>query len=151
MRITSKRELYSAGLIMLIGIGTAAGSLKYGIGTLARMGPGYFPLGLGIMLTLIGALLIATPLTEQDAEDKSPWKGQYRAWLMVIAGMMAFMVLGKYGGLVPATFALIFVSALGDRNNSIKAAFALATGVTLAAVAIFHYGLQMQFPLFIWG
>lgn len=151
MRLTNKRELYSAGLMLFIGIGTTIGSLNYGIGTLARMGPGYFPLILGIVLILIGALIIATPLTEEDAAYE--WSGgrQYRSWIIVIAGMLAFMILGKYGGLVPATFALIFMTALGDRSNSIKAAFALAAGVTIAAVGVFHYAMQMQFPLFTWG
>ncbi len=61
------------------------------------------------------------------------------------------IVIGKWGGLVPATFAMILVAALGDRKNSVRSAFFLALGVTAAAVAIFHYGLQLQFPLFTWG
>ncbi len=151
MKLSNKRELYSAALMLFIGIGTTVGSLNYSIGTLSRMGPGYFPLLLGIVLIFISGLMIATPLSEEDAQGESPRKGQYRSWIIVIAGILAFMVLGKYGGLVPATFALIFMTALGDRANSIKAACALATGVTVTAVVVFHYGMQLQFPLFAWG
>ena len=60
------------------------------------------------------------------------------------------IILGTYGGLVPATFSLVFISALGDHNNSVKQSFWLAVGVTAFTVAVFHYGMQMQFPLFTW-
>nr|WP_254045843.1 hypothetical protein [Paenalcaligenes hominis] len=41
------KELWSGGLLVLIGMATVLGSLNYQIGSLARMGPGYFPLMLG--------------------------------------------------------------------------------------------------------
>lgn len=148
----NRQEIVSGGLMLLIGIGTVIGSLNYDIRSLARMGPGYFPLGLGALLIVIGALILITPSTEID-EDLGRNKGepQYRAWAFVIVGVMLFAVLGHYGGLVPATFVLVLVSALGDRSNSFIAAVALALAITVMAVAIFHYGLQMQFPLFVWG
>jgi high-affinity Fe2+/Pb2+ permease len=64
---------------------------------------------------------------------------------------VAFIVLGEYGGLVPATFAIVFISALGDRNNSLKQAFWLSAGMVVIAVVIFWWALQMQFDLFRWG
>jgi hypothetical protein len=137
--------------MMLIGIGTTIGSLDYGLGTLARMRPGYFPLLLGILLMMISALIIATPSIPEEEQDVSSPGAHYRPWVFVAIGVVAFMVLGKFGGLVPATFALIFLSALGDRSNSMKAALALAVGMTVMAVGVFHYAMQMQFPLFTWG
>lgn len=153
MRLSINRnELLSSGLMMLIGIGTVIGSFNYDIDTLSRMGPGYFPLLLGALLILISALILAMPSTKID-EDLNRYGGepQYRAWAFVVSGMVLFIVLGHYGGLVPATFALVFVSALGDRSNSVKAAMLLGLVVSIMAVAIFHYGLRMQFPLFVWG
>lgn len=151
LKINTK-ELVSAGLMIAIGVATVAGSLNYDIRTLARMGPGYFPLLLGAILIVIGALILITPSTEIDEDlGRNKGKPEYRAWGFVVLGVVLFAVLGHYTGLVPATFALVLVSALGDRSNSLMAASALALGITVMAVAIFHYGLQMQFPLFIWG
>ena len=148
----NKRELLSGGLMLLIGIGTVIGSLNYDVRTLARMGPGYFPLLLGAILIIIGALILVTPSTEIEEDlGRNKGKPEYRAWAFVILGVVLFAVLGHYTGLVIATFTLVLVSALGDRTNSLKAALLLALGVTVMAVAIFHYGLQMQFPLFVWG
>ncbi len=150
--IKNKTDLFSAALLMLLGVGLVTGSLQYGTGTLARMGPGYFPLLLGALLILIGAILVATPPhIEGDEEVIDQSYSVIRPWSCVVAGMIGFIVLGTYGGLVPATFLLIFLSALGDSRNTVKAALALAAGVTLAAVIIFYYGMQMQFPLFTWG
>lgn len=151
MKISNKRELYSAALIILIGIGTVAGSLNYNVGTLARMGPGYYPLLLGGLLIFMGVLILATPTTVDDEKVQAFDKGQYRTWFLVIVALGAFMLLGKYGGLVPATFVLVFLSALADRTNTTKVALALAAGVTVAAAGVFHYGMQLQFPLFTWG
>jgi len=152
-----RHKYYSAGFIFLIGAATAAGSLSYQMGTLARMGPGYFPLLLGAVLALLGLLIAVTPDSPDEVRadsEQEPFavivKRHLRPWSAVVGGMLAFIVLGKHGGLVPATFALIFIAALGDRSNSVKACFWLASGVVAFAVVAFHYGLRMQFPLFTW-
>lgn len=153
-----KQKYYSAGFMLLIGVATALGSLGYGTGTLARMGPGYFPLLLGILLALIGILIAITPDSADEIAadaDHEPFatvvRRRIRPWSAAIGSIVAFIVLGKYGGLVPATFVLIFGSSLGDPKNSLKASFWLAVGVVAFAIAAFHYGLQLQFPLFSWG
>ena len=151
MKLKNKRDLWPAALMLFIGLGTTLGSLDYGIGTLARMGPGYFPMLLGGTLIFIAVLILATPSSDEGAEQQPTLGGHYRSWVIVIVGMLAFMAVGKYGGFMPATFALIFLTALGDRNNSVKAALVLAAGVTAVSVAVFHYGMQLQFPLFTWG
>lgn len=147
----NRKELYSAGLMMLIGIGTTVGSLDYDVRSLARMGPGYFPLMLGVGLMIIAALILVTPSDDADMVTEDDNRPQFRGWACVIIGVVLFIVLGKYGGLVPATFALVMVSALGDDGNSVIASAVLGLAITAMAVGIFHFGLQMQFPLFTWG
>lgn len=153
-----KQKYYSAGFMLLIGVFTALGSVDYGMGTLGRMGPGYFPLLLGILLSVIGILIAVTPDSPDEIradEQQEPLSAivrrHIRPWSATVGGIIAFIVIGKFGGLVPATFVLIFVSALGDPKNSLKASFWLAVGVVAFAIAAFHYGLQLQFPLFPWS
>jgi hypothetical protein len=62
-----------------------------------------------------------------------------------------FIILGKYGGMVPATFACVFVSALGDRETTLKAALILAAGITVSGVILFAYLLKIPMPIFQWG
>jgi len=150
-----KHKYYSAGFMLLIGAVTALASLDYNVGTLDRMGPGYFPLMLGVTLSLLAVLIAVTPSSADEAEAdarreplRAVFRRRIRPWAATVGGMVAFIVLGNYGGLVPATFALIFLAALGDPKNSIKASLLLATGVVAFAILAFHYGLQLQFPLF---
>ncbi|NYT78686.1 tripartite tricarboxylate transporter TctB family protein [Alcaligenaceae bacterium] len=153
------RKFASGGLIILLGMGTAIGSIDYSLGTLARMGPGYYPLMLGVLLAFLGLLIVATPdspdemMPSEDEADATAAKkpSPIRPWVATVGAMLAFMLLGKYGGLVPATFAMIFIAAQGDKDNSLLASLLLGLGVTAFAVGVFYYGMQMQFPLFNWG
>ena len=152
-----RKRASSAALLIFLGLIAVYQSFDYNIGSAARMGPGYFPLMLGILLLLLAVLVFISPeAAEEEAAasqegDSQPWGQKARPWLAIVASMLLFIVIGKWGGLVPATFVMILVAALGDHKNSVKSAFFLALGVTAAAVAIFHYGLQLQFPLFTWG
>ncbi len=53
--------------------------------------------------------------------------------------------------MIPATFACVFVSALGARDSTWKSAFILATGVTVCGVILFNYLLQVSLPMWRWG
>lgn len=152
-----KHKHLSGGSIVLIGIATTVGSTEYQIGTMARMGPGFYPMMLGIVMMVLGLLIAILPdspdeiLADRQTEPlSSKIRKHARPWAAIIGGMLLFIILGTYGGLVPATFSLVFISALGDHNNSVKQSFWLAVGVTAFTVAVFHYGMQMQFPLFTW-
>ncbi|MFP3711527.1 tripartite tricarboxylate transporter TctB family protein, partial [Paraburkholderia sp. SIMBA_009] len=48
-------------------------------------------------------------------------------------------------------FAIVFISALGDRKNTVKQAFVLSLGMSVIAVVVFWWALQLQLPLFRWG
>lgn len=146
----NKRELMSAGLLLAIGLASSIGGSRYTVGTLDRMGPGFFPTALGVLLIFLSLLMVITPVAVEDENAAERPAPQYRAWACVTAGVAAFIVLGLYGGLVPGTFALVLISALGDKGNSVKSAVALAAGVTVLAVLLFRMLLQLQIPLFTW-
>lgn len=163
-QLLKRRKLASTALLLVLGLGTVMQSMEYTIGSASRMGPGYFPLMLGVLLIAFGVMIFILPDDGQelalldgmeDEEEEAPpslsLSEKFRPWIAIVASMLLFILVGKYGGLVPATFVLIVVAALGDKANSIKSAIFLGIGVTLAAVGLFHYGLQLQFPLFTWG
>lgn len=152
MSLINKKERLPALFMLFIGMATVMGSLQHSIGTLGRMGPGFFPLLLGSILMLVALLIAVTPSDPNDiAPLTRPSREDYRAWLLTVLSVVLFIVLGKYTGLVLATFALVCVSTFADRRNSIRTALYLGAGVTVIAVLVFHYALKMQFPLFVWG
>ena len=120
------------------------------MGDLTHMGAGYIPVVLGVLLGLAG-IAIAVTAGPNDFGDAKSKPTEWRGWLCVLGGVVSFVVLGGHGGLVPATFASVFIGALGDRGNSVAQSALLATAITVAGVLIFNVGLSMTFPLFAWG
>lgn len=50
----SQKDFFSGLMFMGVGMAFALGSTQYAIGSGARMGPGYFPLVLGVLLAILG-------------------------------------------------------------------------------------------------
>ena len=148
-KLTWKRDYYAGGLMMLIGIGAAVTGSGYKFGTLARMGPGFMPVVLGILLAFVGILIAGTALTSSEPDDGKflPANPQWFGWFCILAGPVLFIVFGQYGGMIPAIFACVFVSALGDKTATYKSSLILAAGVTVFGVLLFHYLLSIPFPL----
>lgn len=147
------------GALMLIALGAAVLvlGLGYRTGNLNRMGAGFIPVVLGGLLIAVGIAIGVTaaapgramlnPLPGDGHHGGAP---EWRGWACILGGVVAFVVLGRWGGLVPATFASVFVSALGDRQNTWRGAAVLAALVTVFCVIVFHFGLSLQLPLFQW-
>lgn len=148
-----KRDFYAGGLIVLIGAAVALNAYtNYNLGTLTQMGPGMFPLMLGIALTFVGLLILGTGLaTPHDpAETILPEQREWRGWACILAGPVLFIALGDYFGMAAATFGCVFVSALGDRTATFKSSAILAVIVTVFGCLLFAYVLKLPFPIFKW-
>lgn len=147
------KDLYGGALMTELRGGAAFGGLQYKIGTLSRMGPGFFPATVGALLILVGIaimLLAKAPDAVASIEEERP-PPEWRAWIFICLGIVAFVVLGRYGGLLPAAFAIVFISALGDRDNTWISALILAVVMAAVAGVVFYWALQLQFPLLTWG
>ena len=146
-----KKDYIGGALVILIGIGAIAIGRTYQIGKLSHMGPGFFPVALGCILVLAGAAIAVTATLPHEPSEDETLPPEWRGWFCIIASLIAFVVIGQYGGLVPATFAITFISALGDRSNSLLNALLLSLGVLAMCLLVFVWGLGIQFPLLTWG
>jgi hypothetical protein len=148
-RFNLKLDYYAGGLMALIGVGAAVAGTGYKFGSLARMGPGFMPVVLGVVLAFLGILIAGTALGSTEDNDKTflPDNPQWFGWLCILGGPVLFIILGQYGGMIPAVFACVFVCALGDKTATYKSSAILAAGVTVFGVLLFHYLLNIPFPL----
>jgi Tripartite tricarboxylate transporter TctB family len=148
-RFKLKRDYYAGGLMLLLGVGAAVVGSGYKFGSLARMGPGFMPVMLGIVLAFLGVLIAGTALASSESDDARflPDNPQWFGWLCILGGPVLFIILGQYGGMIPAVFACVFVCALGDKTATYKSSAVLALGVTVFGVVLFHYLLSIPFPL----
>jgi len=147
-----KRDFYAGVLMILFGLVMSLKGPTYRLGTLMHMGPGFMPTALGVILILLGIAIAAPAAALPDGEDEDilPEHPEWWGWACILAGPLAFILFGNYGGMAPGTFACVFVSALGDRSTTYKGAAILATVVTVFGVALFHYVLQVPMPVLEW-
>jgi Tripartite tricarboxylate transporter TctB family len=151
--LTQKKDYYAGGLMTLIGVGATMEARHYNVGTLFHMGPGFFPIILGVIMTFLGILIagVAAMASAADDDQMIMPRPEWRAWACILAGPILFIILGNLGGLIPAVFACVFVSAIGDRDATLKGSLILATAVTVCGVALFSYLLQVSIPMLRWG
>jgi hypothetical protein len=139
--VRSPKDLV-AGL-MFIAVGTLAIviSSNYTLGTAARMGPGYFPRILGILMIVLGAIIALRSL--RVAGPPLPgWK--WRPVLVVLGSVITFGLVVNSLGLVVSTILLILMSSAASTEFRPKEA--AISGVLLAALAVgvFVIGLKLQ-------
>jgi hypothetical protein len=146
--IRHPKDFYS-GLIF-IAFGTAAiviGS-NYALGTAARMGPGYFPRILGIMLVVLGAALSLRALRLQGSPVPA-WK--WRPTLIVICSVVLFGLIVTHVGLVLATIVLIVLSSAASPEFRPKEALISSILLAALAVGVFVIGLKLQLAIWPWS
>lgn len=146
LRIRNQQD-FAAGLIYLVG-GTAfaIGGLGYKVGEAARMGPGYFPFCVGVLLALVGLLTLrgAVSKTATPARVKPPELAPL-AW--VLGGVVLFGLLLQPAGLVAALVVLVIVSSRASHEFTWKAAIINAVLLTVFSLGVFVWGINLQLPL----
>ncbi len=142
------RSVLAGGIAVLIGVAAIAEGRRYAVGTLLRMGPGYFPIVLGALLVALGAALAIFGFARraQPAHREFLW----RPVVMIPAGIAGFAHAITHLGLAPATFVLVVVSSLSEKHVSPEPVLLLATGMTLGVWVIFSVILGLPYPLFVW-
>ncbi|MBQ2262112.1 MAG: tripartite tricarboxylate transporter TctB family protein [Loktanella sp.] len=150
-----RADMIAGILIGVAGVAIAIyAAAQFPMGTLRRLGPGMFPVGLGVTLALLGLGLAVKSwrnLTLTAVEDRFRLKFEIKTGLLTIAGVVAFALLLRPLGLVPAIFAVVGISAFADDRNTPIAIAKLAVVSAVLATLIFKVGLSMNFSLVAWN
>ncbi|GAA4347307.1 tripartite tricarboxylate transporter TctB family protein [Variovorax defluvii] len=162
MRIKSQKDFYSGLMFTIVGAAFAIGATNYSIGTGARMGPGYFPLMLGILLAVLGLGVILGSLTVRTSDGEPVGRIAWKPLGFVIGANLIFGVLlgglPSIGlpamGLIAAIYALVLVVSRAGSEFPVKSALILGTVLAVGSYLTFIIGLSLQFqvwPTFITG
>ena len=149
------KDFYAGLLFTLVGSAFGWGALDYQVGNSAHMGPGYFPMLLGVLLALLGAVMMLRATFGQVQADQAigPW-----AWRPLVAIISANLLFGvALGGLprlnLPALglmvgiYLLTFVTCLAGERFKLKEAALLATALAILSYLAFVLLLKLQLPV----
>ncbi len=142
MKLRGPRD-FLAGVVFA---GIAALSLylgrDYPMGNALRMGPGYFPYLIGLLLLGLGILIGARGLARPGPGIEQV---RVRPLVLVLIAIALFAVTIDRLGIVIAVSALLLVCGLASAENRPRQLFAV-TGLLLAfTLAVFVYGLKLPF------
>jgi predicted outer membrane lipoprotein len=155
VKIKSQKDFFAGLLFMVIGIAFAWGATNYTIGEGARMGPGYFPLVLGILLAAIGAFTVFEAMVVETEDGEPVGKIAWKPLVFIIGSNVVFgIMLGgipKLGipamGLIAGIYALTFIASLAGDEHKNKEVIVLATVLAIVSYLAFIVLLKLQFPV----
>jgi len=155
VKIKSQKDFFAGLMFMGVGTAFALGATTYNVGNGARMGPGYFPLMLGILLAIIGAAITFNATVVETADGDKIGKWAWKPLFFILASNFAFGVLlgglPSFGipamGLIVAIYALTFIAGLAGNEFKVKEAFILATILAVGSYVAFVWALKLQFPV----
>ncbi|MES2425189.1 MAG: tripartite tricarboxylate transporter TctB family protein [Pseudomonadota bacterium] len=155
MKIGSQKDFVSGLMFSGLGIAFAWGASNYSLGTGARMGPGYFPLILGIILAFLG-LCITFFAVRNQAEGGDPVGGiAWKPLACIIGSNLLFGVLlgglPSIGlpsmGLMVGIYVLTITASLAADTFKLKEVLILATILAALSYVAFVLLLKLQFPI----
>ena len=162
MQIKNEKDFFSGAMFVAAGVAFAWGASTYDVGQGAVMGPGYFPLLLGVLLVLIGSVLLFTALVVETEDGGRIGRWAWRPHFFIVVANLAFGVLlagvPSSGvpamGMIAAIYGLTLIAGMADGRFHLRDTLLLATVLATASYIAFIWLLKLQiqvWPSFIAG
>ena len=153
--IKSQRDFFAGLMFTTVGVAFAWGAENYNIGNAARMGPGYFPLILGIILAALGCLIMFLSMVVETVDGGKIGRWAWRPLFFVILSNFLFGVLlgglPSMGmpsmGMIVAILVHTFVPALGGDTFRFKEVLIVAIILAFGSYLTFVMALKLQFQV----
>ncbi len=144
VRIRNPKDFWSGAMFVAVGVAALVLGSKYTLGSAARMGPGYFPRLLGILLVVLGAILALRALATDG--ERVP---RFRWWptVLVLGSVVVFGQIVQTVGLALSTVMLILVASAASREFLWKEAFVAGVALAALSVGVFIVGLKLALPI----
>ncbi len=155
MKIKSQKDFFSGLMFTVVGASFAYGATNYSIGSGGRMGPGYFPLLLGVILAILGSAIMFKALVVETQDGEKIGKWAWKPLFFIIAANLLFGVLlgglPSVGipalGLIAAIFGVTIVASLAGDTFKLKEVLILSVVLSIGSYLAFIKLLNLQFPV----
>ena len=142
------RGVLSGLAVGAMGVFVGAIALTYPLGSAFRPGPGFFPLGIGGLMILLGLMVAAEAMLTEPATAEDDATPVWRPMAATGIGMLVFAGLLETLGYVPAAVALVGLAALGDARYDWRLAAGIALFMAIFGTAVFIWGLGLPIAPF---
>jgi len=143
------RDALAGALLILFGVGMMVWAYQtLPMGSPRRMGPGMYPTGIGVLITLSGLAILVPALWKRGgALDFRP---NWRAVAGISGALTAFALLVAPFGLAPAIVALVVIGALAERSQIWVGTLTVAAILPVVVYVIFKLGLGLPMAMASW-
>jgi putative tricarboxylic transport membrane protein len=134
---------------LAVGIGIAAGSIKYGVGDFLSPGAGFITFFAGALLSLLSAVLFIKSLRSREPRKSlgSLWAGlSFGKVIYVLVLLILYALTLRFLGFVPTTFVLLAFLFRVKGTFSLPKVLSLSLLISLGAYLVFQVWLQVQLP-----
>ena len=146
MQIRSQKDFASGLMFVIVGVIFASIATTYNMGTAEKMGPGYFPFWLGVLMAIIGAIITMQSMKSKGEKDKIP-KWDWPSVLWVTGSVVLFGLMLKPMGLIASLTFLVIISAMASHEFHWKGTVVNAVILNVIAYVAFVWGLNLQFQV----
>jgi len=143
-------DLLAGAFVIVIGLLAIYESTGFTLGSARRIGPGYFPFFVGLMMVILGiAIALENLWSASDIGTTLEWP-PLRAPILILASVGCFAAMIERFGLAPAGFVAVFLASLADSTTSLRQKLAVSVAVPAVTLLIFKYGLSMNVDVIRW-
>ena len=166
MKIKSARDFWSGLMFIVVGVVFAIGATNYRMGPpcpandacngslyarftqlSAHPGAGYFPLGLAILLAILGAVVLFKSLTIESEGGDPVGAFAWRPLIVIVAAIAVFGIMLEPLGIAITIPVLILISSLAGSEFHWKGVVVNAIVLTIGSWFIFVWGLKLTIPV----
>jgi hypothetical protein len=139
------KDILAGAVIIALGLAFALGALDYEIGDPLRMGPGYMPLALGVIVIGLGIGIVIKGFLA--GEDEAIGGVDWRAIVLLTAALLFFGLTVRGLGVALALLGATLLASLARSRTSLTEVVATSVGLTVLSVVLFVFVLQLRVPL----
>lgn len=158
MQASGSKDFWAGLLFIGAGTAFAVGAMDFPIGSSARMGPGYFPLMLGILLAITGTFITVGSFAKARSESGATGSLALRPLVFIILANSVFGVLmlglPQIGlppfGFIVAIYALILTARLASGTPRLVEDLIGASILAGGCYLLFVVGLKLHIPVWPW-
>ena len=143
--LLQRADLWAGLLCLALGLGVVWIGGDYPLGTGGRIGSGYAPRLLGLLLIGLGLLLAFRAPWTADGIDMT---FRPRPVLLVLVSVLAFAIVFQWAGLVPAILVSVFIATWAAPENGWPSAIGLGILLAFFSWALFVKALRLPIPVF---